>query len=100
MSGWRMRGKDRFLVAVSHMLPREIRERIFEPALDDVWMREAANPNSRHRVFDRVVLVLECSRLGMTHLVWQRRRPTRLVLAAGAAIALAMLFIARMNYRR
>jgi hypothetical protein len=99
-----MSGKDRFLVAMSHMLPREIRERIFEPALDDVWMREASNPSPRDRVFDRVfdrvVLVLECSRLGMTHLVWRRRRPTRLVLAAGAAIALAMLLIARINYRR
>jgi hypothetical protein len=100
MSGWRMSGKDRFLVVLSHILPREIRERIFDPALDDVWMREASDPSRRHRMFDRVVLVLECARLGATHLVWQRRRPTRLVLAASAAIALATLLIARINYRR
>jgi hypothetical protein len=65
-----------------------------------MWMRVASDPSSRHRVVDRVVLVLECSRLGLTHLVWQRRRPTRLVLGAGAAIALAMLLIARISYRR
>jgi hypothetical protein len=94
-----MSGKDRLLVAMSYVLPREIRERIFEPALDDVWMREASEPRPRHRVFDRVVLVFECSRLGMMHLMWQRRRPTRFVLAASAAVALAMLLIARISDR-
>jgi hypothetical protein len=47
-----MSGKDRFLVVLSHILPREIRERIFEPALDDVWMREASDPSPRHRAFE------------------------------------------------
>jgi hypothetical protein len=47
-----MSGKDRFLVTMSHVLPREIRERNFEPALDDVWMREASDPSPRHRAFE------------------------------------------------
>ena len=82
-----------FLPIFARFLPREFRERVFEPAWADVLLDEQ-RPGAHRRgaVLSRFVLVLECLRLGLPQLVWHRGRLTRL--ARGAAVAVVVVAVA------
>jgi hypothetical protein len=89
-----MRTDDRVLRRFAHVLPREFRERVFEPALADIRLDEL----TRRRPFARLILAAECLRLGLPQYVWARRRPTKLGITLAVAIAVAMLVGARLRY--
>ncbi|MEE9207336.1 MAG: hypothetical protein V3U67_03000 [Gemmatimonadota bacterium] len=77
---------------VARLLPRHIRERVFEPAYADLLLddHEAQLSSSRRR-FKRmsasVVLAAESFRVGLPTYFWHRGRVTRL----GKTVALVLL---------
>ena len=71
-----MADSDRVLRMMSRLLPRELRERVFEPALADLLASEAGASRTPRWRLARLVLVLECFRLSIPQLLWRRRRPT------------------------
>jgi len=86
--------RDRLVRGFAHLLPREFRERVFEPALADIRLDEL----TRRRPFARVILAVECLRLGLPQHVWVRRRPTRLGITVAVAVAVALLVVGRLRY--
>ena len=92
----------RSLPLFSRLLPREFRERIFAPAWADVLLEEQQSGAYRgHVVLARVVLAMECLRLGLPQLVWHRGRLTRLargVAVALVAVAVLMILLLRATY--
>lgn len=94
-----MAPKDAVLWTFARLLPADFRERVFEPALSDVWLDEAesdAGPTAR--LAARLVIIAECFRLGIPQLVWRRGRPTRLGGALLAAVLVLALLVQRHNY--
>jgi len=90
---------EALLGCFARLLPRELRERVFEPALADLHFDERSHRRGRwRRVASRLILVAECVRLVASRLVWRRRRPTRLSLAFLLALALVALAIQRAQY--
>jgi hypothetical protein len=91
-----MRTDDRVLRRFAHVLPREFRERVFEPALADIRLDEL----TRRRPFARLILAAECLRLGLPQYVWARRRPTKLgiTLAIAATVAVGVIVGVRLRY--
>jgi hypothetical protein len=89
-----MRDKDRLLRTAARMLPREFRERVFEPALSDIELDELVAP----RPFARTVLVVECVRLGVPKYFWRKGRPTLAAVAVAVLIALGALIEMRLRY--
>lgn len=76
----------------SRLLPADIRERVFEPALADFLLDddEAQLPASqrwRVRLFAGLVLAVESFRLGLPTYFWRRGRVTRL----GKAVAVILV---------
>lgn len=93
-----MGGSDTALRIVARLLPREFRERVFEPAVTDLKLDEA-DPDRRSRgAFGRIVLIAECVRLGGPQLFWHRRRPTRLMIGLVGVFVIAMVVVQRLNY--
>jgi hypothetical protein len=83
---------------VARLLPREFRERVFEPALVDLQLEEADPARRSSRTLARVVLVAECLRLGVPQYFWYRRRPTRLTMGLVAVFVAAMIVVQRLDY--
>lgn len=86
-------------------LPREFRERVFEPAVDDYHL-DAASARLRGgaQVKRELWIALECLRLGVPQLFWHRGRPTpigRMVaLALTIGVAVTGLLAMRIDYNR
>ena len=97
--GWRRVAEDRLLRAIARLLPRDFRDRVFLPALSDLWLDEAGESSVWRRCFVRGLLVLECLRLGIPQHFWRRRRPTRLAFVVMGMLAVLEL-IARHRYMR
>ena len=101
-----MARSHRFFRAFARVLPREFRERVFEPAWADILLDEqeagAGRGGSRGTGTLRVrfVLMLECLRLGLPQLLWYRGRPTRLARRGAVALAViaAILLLMRVGY--
>jgi hypothetical protein len=85
---------------VARLLPREFRERVFEPALVDLQLEETDPARGSSRALARVVLVAECLRLGVPQYFWCRRRPTRLTMGLVAVFVAAMIVVQRLDYGR
>ena len=86
-----------FFRGFSRILPREFRERVFEPAWADILLEERAE-GRRPSVFRaRFVLFLECLRLGLPQLVWHRGQPTQLARRGLTAIAVIVALILMMR---
>lgn len=80
---------------LARVLPREFRERVFEPALADLRLDEATHGR---RDWARVTLVLECLRIGLPQYLWRRRRPTRAALLLGATAVVVAVAAMRARY--
>jgi hypothetical protein len=87
------------LRALPRLLPREFRERVFEPALADLEYEErSSRARGARQWFALTILIAECLRLGAPQLVWRRGRPTRLGAGVLAALLLLALLIQRSRY--
>jgi hypothetical protein len=89
------RGPGRGVHLLSRLLPREFRERVFEPALADLLLDEETTRRGR---WPRLLLVAECARIGLPQHLWRRRRPTRLGLALGLIALVVALGVSRRRY--
>ena len=91
-SGWWLR-------AFARLLPREFRERVFEPAWADLQLDER-QPAAAQRLswVGSLVLVAECVRLGLPQYLWRRGRPTRLAVGTLALLVVVSLLVLRRNY--
>ncbi len=75
------------------VLPREFRERVVEPAYNDLLVEELAvsrngkNETAPYPIWSRVGFVLSCFRVGLPRFFWHAGRPTVLM----SLIALTML---------
>jgi hypothetical protein len=87
-----MANSDPALRAFAHLLPREFRERVFEPALADLHLDEASG---ERRPWGRAILVAECLRLGLPRYFWARGRPTRLTIAVVSTLVVFALLLRR-----
>lgn len=75
---------------VARCLPREFRERVFEPAIGDYRLELASRrPGASRRLAGELWFVAECLRIGVPQFVWMRGRPTR----AGRIAALAVIVV-------
>jgi hypothetical protein len=90
-----MHDGDRALRWFARALPREFRDRVFEPALADLRLDEAGGERRR---WARVTLALECMRLGLPQYLWRRRRPTRAAIALGVGAIVVTLVAVRLRY--
>jgi hypothetical protein len=82
-------------------MPADFRERVFEPAMIDLWLDEAGREATpRGRWLARFVIIAECLRLGLPQYVWRRGRPTQLGGALAAAMLVVSLLVQRHNYAR
>lgn len=70
-------------------LPREFRDRVVEPAYNDLLAEELADLESfaAHRAWSRVRFSFSCLRVGVPQLFWNRGRPT--LLASSLAFVFA-----------
>jgi hypothetical protein len=93
-----MADSDRLVRLISHALPRELRERVFEPALADLRLREAEGSERLPRWLARLILLLECVRLSIPRAFWRRGRPTRLAIGLLVTLTLFRLLLARQGY--
>jgi hypothetical protein len=85
-----MKRSDLALRAFARVLPREFRERVFDPALSALRRDEMERPATENEhTLRRMLFTLECVRLLAPFLLWRRGRPTRLastlILILGAA---------------
>ena len=95
---------DRWLRAVTYLLPKEFGDRVLRPAWDDLRFDElsgrgAASPTGR--LGQRLHLLLECLRLGLPQYLWFRGRPTRLAQLVGTGllvVGLVLKFLSRRYY--
>jgi hypothetical protein len=85
---------DRALRRLSRFLPSEFRERVFEPALSDLHLEEAEQGSRRSA---RVILAIECLRIGLPQHLWRRRRATRFGVAVGVATIVVALVLVRLH---
>lgn len=89
-----------FFRAFARILPKEFRERVFEPAWGDILLEEHHAGGSLKAFRARCVLFLECLRLGIPQLVWQQGRPTHLARRgiAAAAVIVGLMLLMRVGY--
>jgi hypothetical protein len=87
--------RDGSLRLIARMLPREFRERVFEPALADLHLDEAGLVARR---WARVLLALECLRIGLPQHFWRRHRPTRAAVILVATAFVVAVAAARLRY--
>ena len=92
---------DRLVRAFARLLPKEFRERVFEPAWADILLEEReAGGDRRGALRTRCVVVLECLRLGLPQLLWHHGQLTRLGRRGATALAViaALLLLMRVSY--
>jgi hypothetical protein len=89
---------DATLRTIARLLPPEFRQRVFEPALADLILDERVALGARPRRWARLLLGLECLRLGWPLFVWRRHQPTRLAIAIVVAVTLVALATQRARY--
>ena len=87
---------ERWIRAITFLLPREFGDRVLRPAWDDLRIEELsgrgpASPGGR--LGRRLHLLLECLRLGLPQYVWLRGRPTRLAQLVGSALLVVALVL-------
>jgi hypothetical protein len=87
--------RDRALRWLSLLLPREFRERVFQPSLADMHLDEAA---AGPRRWARLELAVACLRIGLPLHFWRRSRPTRVALALGVMAIVVAFVVARLHY--
>ena len=80
------------------LLPRRVRERVFEPAyadllLDDQEARRTSRPKTARRLGAGAVLVLESLRLGLPSYFWQDGRITRFGRSAIVLLVSSMIVV-------
>ena len=95
-----MRRSETLLGVFARVLPREFRERVFEPAVADLLLAEHAQaPGNPARWCARAGLVGACLSVGLPRLIWSRGRPTRFACVVLLATAVTALAIQRAHYR-
>ena len=93
-----MERDDTLLRAFARLLPRDFRDRVFEPALADMRLdTRRRTPWEDRRV--RLLFLFECLRLGVAQHVWHRGRPTRFGAALLVTLFVSALLVQRINYR-
>lgn len=96
-----MARKDAALRIFARLLPADFRERVFEPALTDLWLEEGGmDARATRRWGARLVIIAESLRLGLPQFVWRHGRPTRLGGGLVAVMLVVALLIQRHNYVR
>jgi hypothetical protein len=94
-----MARRDAVLQAFARLLPGDFRERVFDPALADLWLDEGGIDARRSRRWvARLVIIAECLRIGIPQFVWRRGRPTRLGGVLLVATLVGGLLMQRHNY--
>ena len=95
-----MAASDHLLRTFARLLPRDVRERVFEPAWNDIRLddRQGAAASAWSAGVARVVLVAECLRLGLQHLFWRHGRPTPLLMNAVVIVGVVSLVLMRLRY--
>jgi hypothetical protein len=94
-----MAGPDLILRVVARLLPREFRERVLEPTIDDLRRTEAERPSSQSRRWlARLAIAAESLRLGLPQLVWRRRRLTKLGVTLVAAVVVVVAVFQTLQY--
>ena len=94
-----MARSDRALRAFARLLPREFRERVFDPAFSDLRREEIEGGAARKtRQLRRTLLVLESLRLVVLFALWRHRRPTRLASALILILGIAAVVVQRIRY--
>jgi hypothetical protein len=86
---------ERLLHACARLLPKEFRERVFEPALADLEFDERTG---RRRPFARAIFLAECLRIGLRQHLWRRGRLTAAAVALLVALAVGALVVTRLRY--
>ncbi len=83
-----------------HVLPRRLRERVFEPAYYDLFADSAIQNTPRPTLGLRVVwTTVECLGIGISSVLIHRRRPTRATwLILGFIIVATLFVLIRPNY--
>jgi hypothetical protein len=92
-----MATEEKILRALARLLPRDFRERVFEPALADLRRDSLRRTPWRQRCA-QLLFAVECLRLGAARHVWHRGRFTRLGTAVLAILLVSALVIQRLNY--
>jgi len=89
-----------FFRAFARILPREFRERVFEPAWADILLDEHSAGGGPASFRARFVLFLECLRLGIPQMVWQHGRLTLLARrgVVAAAVIVGLMLLMRVRY--
>lgn len=89
-----------FFRAFARILPKEFRERVFEPAWTDILLDEHQSGGRPASFRARSVLFFECLRLGIPQIVWQHGRPTRLGLRGlvAAVVIGGLMILMRVGY--
>ncbi len=87
---------------LGRLLPRDVRERIFEPAFHDLF---ADGAHRRSGFALRVLLMTaDCARVGMAAVLFRRGRPTRagwaVLLLGSISVALGVLAGSVGNYHQ
>lgn len=95
---------ERWLRAVTYLLPREFGDRVLQPAWDDLRFNELSDPGSTSRtgrLGRRLHLLLECLRLGLPQYLWCHGKPTRLARVVGTGVlvvAIVLKLLSRKYY--
>jgi hypothetical protein len=89
---------EKLVRMLARLLPRDFRERVFEPAVADLRLDLLRSSPSGKRCA-QLLFVFECLRLGGPQHVWRRGRPTRLGTAVVVALLVSALVIQRTHYR-
>ncbi|HEY2824746.1 MAG TPA: hypothetical protein VGI83_04305 [Gemmatimonadales bacterium] len=96
-----MAPKQPLVLALARVLPREFRERVFEPACTDLMLEHhAAGYASASALRAQLVIALECLRIGLPQFFWSHGRPTRAARYGLVAAALLAVVVMRIMYAR
>jgi hypothetical protein len=96
-----MARSEPLILGLAHVLPREFRERVFEPACTDLMLEHhASGYTNASAIRAQLVIALECLRIGLPQFLWHHGRPTRAA-RYGLALAVALILVAmRIAYAR
>ena len=90
---------DLLVRAVARLLPAEFRERVLEPAMQDVRRLEAERATTTSRKWlARAAIAVECLRLGVPQFIWRRRRLTKLGVALVATMLVVVVVLQGLRY--
>ena len=89
------------VLALSRVLPREFRERVFEPACTDLILEHHSDGYTNARALRaQLVIALECLRIGLPQFLWHHGRPTRAARLGFVAVAVVAFLVMRIMYVR